>query len=56
MSVVSIVKGNDPDVMVRKAIGLLGGLDLYVRRGQRVFIKPNVCGGVPGKSGSFTDP
>jgi len=42
--------------MVRKAIGLLGGLDLYVRRGQRVFIKPNVCGGVPGKSGSFTDP
>jgi len=52
---VSVVKGNDPDVMVKEAIELLGGLASYVKPHQRIFIKPNVCGGVPGKSGSFTN-
>jgi len=46
LSLVSIIKGNDPEVMVRQAIDLLGGLSPYVKEGQRVFIKPNVCGGV----------
>ena len=55
LSLVSIVKGNDPEAMVREAVELLGGLNLYVKEGQRVFIKPNVCGGVPGKPGSFTN-
>ncbi len=56
MSIVSIVKGTDPEVMVKEAIELIGGLDSYLKQGQRVFIKPNVCGGVPGKNGSFTNP
>lgn len=55
MSVVSIVKGKDPEVMVREAVELLGGPSYYFKRGQKVFIKPNVCGGVPGKPGSFTN-
>jgi len=55
LSVVSIIKGNNPEVMVREAVELLGGLNSYVKQGQRVFIKPNVCGGVPGKPGSFTN-
>ena len=56
MSIVSIVKGDNPEVMVEKALDLLGGLNNYVEQGQKVFIKPNVCGGVPGKPGSFTNP
>lgn len=56
LSIVSIVKGKDPKVMMKKAIDLLGGLDSYVKSGQMVLIKPNVCGGVPGKPGSFTNP
>jgi len=56
MSIVSIVKGTDPEVMVKEAIELIGGLDSYVKQGQRIFVKPNVCGGVPGKTGSFTNP
>lgn len=55
MSLVSIVKGNDPEAMVKEAVELLGGLKQYVKEGQRVFIKPNVCGGVAGKPGSFTN-
>ncbi len=55
MPVVSIVKGNDPEVMVREAIELLGYLDSYPKR-SRFLIKPNVCGGVPGKKGSYTNP
>lgn len=56
MSIVSIVKGTDPEIMVKKAIELIGGLDSYVKHGHRIFVKPNVCGGVPGKPGSFTNP
>jgi len=56
LPVVSIVKGNDPDILVKEAVELLGGLGSFVKEGQRVFIKPNVCGGVPGKPGSFTNP
>lgn len=41
--------------MVTRAIDLLGGLANFVESGQQVFIKPNVCGGVPGKPGSFTN-
>jgi len=26
-----------------------------VKQGQRIFVKPNVCGGVPRKLGSFTN-
>ena len=55
MSSVSIVKGKDPSSMVTRAIDLLGGLTNFVEPGQQVFIKPNVCGGVPGKPGSYTN-
>ena len=53
---VSIVKGKNPKAMVSKAIELLGGIDRFVKSGDVVFIKPNVCGGVPGKIGSYTNP
>ena len=55
MSSISIVRGKDPSSMVTHAVDLLGGLANFVKSGQHVFIKPNVCGGVPGKPGSFTN-
>ena len=56
MSMVSIVEGEEPENMVSEAIDLLGGIDKFIKSGDVVFIKPNVCGGVVGKSGSYTSP
>jgi len=41
VSRVSIVKTKDPKVGVPKAIELLGGIETFVKRGDKVFIKPN---------------
>ena len=41
-AVVSIVKGSDPDQLVKEATDLLGGIGLFVRHGATVLIKPNV--------------
>ena len=50
-SVVSIVKGTDPDVMVQQAIDLWGGIEAIVKPGATVVIKPNAGHvGVPGSS------
>lgn len=56
MSGVSIVEGEKPEDMVSEAIYLLGGIDKFIKSGDVVFIKPNVCGGVAGKRGSYTCP
>jgi uncharacterized protein (DUF362 family) len=56
MSRVSIVEGEEPENMVSEAIDLLGGIDKFIKSGDVVFIKPNVCGGVVGKKGSYTSP
>lgn len=56
MSRVSIVEGKEPKDMVFEAIELLGGIDNFIKSGDVVFIKPNVCGGVVGKRGSHTSP
>jgi uncharacterized protein (DUF362 family) len=36
------VKGGEPDVMFDRAIGQLGGMSAFVRKGQTVVIKPNI--------------
>ncbi len=41
MSIVSIVRGEDPDRMVREALELLGGLESIVS-GNNALIKPNL--------------
>ncbi len=41
---------------VRKAIGLLGGLDRFVSPGQRVLVKPNLLQGVPPEKCVTTHP
>ncbi len=36
------VMGGEPDVMLNKAIEALGGMKKFVRRGQKIVIKPNI--------------
>lgn len=36
------VMGGEPDVMLRKAISELGGIDRFVKKGQKVVLKPNI--------------
>jgi uncharacterized protein (DUF362 family) len=36
------VKNGEPDVMFRKAIALMGGMEKFVRKGQTVVVKPNI--------------
>lgn len=53
LATVSIVKKRAPQGVV-EAIELLGGADKFFVPEDFVLIKPNVCGGVPGKIGTFT--
>jgi uncharacterized protein (DUF362 family) len=43
-SIVAIVKGDNPDLMVAEAIELCGGLQDLIREGRTVVIKPNLTG------------
>ena len=36
-------KGGDPEDMVRRAVGALGGMKAFVKPGANVVIKPNIC-------------
>ncbi len=48
-SKVSIVKGNNIYLLTKKAIDLLGGMKRIVKKGDKVFIKPNyITGGLDG--------
>jgi hypothetical protein len=38
----AIVRGPDPAANVRRAVEALGGMGRFVRRGERVVIKPNI--------------
>jgi uncharacterized protein (DUF362 family) len=38
----AVVKSADPAIAVRKAVGLLGGINSFISKGDRVFIKPNM--------------
>lgn len=51
---VVIVGEGSPKDMVSEALENLGGVGQFVKSDDRVFIKPNICGGVSGKKGTFT--
>jgi uncharacterized protein (DUF362 family) len=40
---VAVARGDDVDVIVRKAITTLGGMDRFVKKSNDVIIKPNIC-------------
>ncbi len=50
----AVVRGPDPRKCVREAVSALGGIQNFVKEGDKVLIKVNICGGVPEIKGSFT--
>jgi uncharacterized protein (DUF362 family) len=38
-----VARNGEPDVLVRRAITALGGMDRFVPQGANVIVKPNVC-------------
>jgi len=45
-----VVEGEDPSAQVREALRLLGGIEKFVRRGDKVVLLPNPQGRGPGAS------
>ena len=39
----SVVRGDDPAALTRRAVNALGGIERFVKAGQSVIIKPNIC-------------
>ena len=56
MPVVSVVRGETAPEAVRNAVELIGGIQKIVRRGDKVFIKPNLVVPLVKESGATTDP
>jgi uncharacterized protein (DUF362 family) len=50
------VKGGEPDVMFEKAIRSLGGMTAFVKKGQKVVVKPNIGWDVSPERGGDTNP
>lgn len=42
--------------MARKAVELLGGMDKFIKEGEKVIVKPNICVGKTSETGAVTDP
>jgi uncharacterized protein (DUF362 family) len=38
-----VARGGDPEVMVRRALAALGGMERFVPKGSKVTVKPNIC-------------
>jgi len=39
----AVARGDDPAQLVRRAIKALGGIERFVKSGQSVIVKPNIC-------------
>ena len=52
--VYSVTRGHDARQCVREAVNAIGGIGKFVKSGDKVLVKVNICGGVPEIKGSFT--
>lgn len=50
------IKGGEPDSMFDKAIESLGGMKAFVKKGQKVVLKPNIGWDVPPERAGNTNP
>lgn len=50
------VKGGEPDIMFDKGIEALGGMKAFVKKGQKIVIKPNIGWDVPPERAGNTNP
>ncbi len=39
----AVARGDDPAILTRRAVEALGGMAKFVKKGQTVLIKPNIC-------------
>jgi uncharacterized protein (DUF362 family) len=53
-STYAVTRGNDTKKCVRDAVNALGGIGKFVKNGDKVLVKINICGGVPEIKGSYT--
>ncbi|MBN1236765.1 MAG: DUF362 domain-containing protein, partial [Methanotrichaceae archaeon] len=53
-SLYAVKRGEDTGQCVKEAIDRLGGIGKFVKDGDKVLVKINICGGVPEKKGTFT--
>ena len=53
-SLYAVTRGMDTKQCVKDAICRLGGIDKFVKNGDKVLVKVNICGGVPERKGTFT--
>jgi uncharacterized protein (DUF362 family) len=51
---ISVQRGPSPRQITREAVDAIGGIGRFVKEGDNVLIKPNICGGNPKIEGSFT--
>jgi uncharacterized protein (DUF362 family) len=51
---IAVRRGPIPGQITREAVEALGGMGNFVKAGDKVLIKPNICGGNPKIEGSFT--
>lgn len=54
--VLGIVEGEDRARTVRRAVEALGGMGRFVRKGERVLVKPNIGFATPPEQGATTHP
>ncbi len=50
----AVKRGHNAGECVKNAIKDLGGIESFVKKGDKVLIKVNICGGVPDRKGTFT--
>ncbi len=50
----AVRRGPSPRQITREAVDAIGGMGSFVKEGDRVLIKPNICGGNPLIPGTFT--
>jgi len=50
------VRGGEPDVMFDRAIAAMGGMEHFVKKGQKVVVKPNIGWDVPPERAATTNP
>lgn len=53
-SIYAVTRGIDTKKCVQDAINALGGIGKFVKNGDKVLVKVNICGGVPEIKGSYT--
>ena len=43
LSYLAVARNGDPEVMTRRAVAALGGMEKFVPKGSQVVVKPNIC-------------